>query len=66
MLDLDGHGFEVGVGSIEIGAAHEIMAAGTTQLATFVVQLVTATRTPSPILSGRILGNDRAGFIGIS
>jgi len=39
---------------IKIRATHEIMAARTTQLALLVDQLVTALRTPAPVLAGNV------------
>ena len=42
------------VGEIKIRAAHEIMAARTTQLALLVDQLMPALRTPPPMLAGNV------------
>ena len=39
---------------IEIRAAHEVMAARTTQLALLVDQLMPALRTPAPVLAGNV------------
>jgi hypothetical protein len=47
---------------IEIRAAHEIMAARTTQLALLVDQLMAALRTKPPVLAGNVFVGRRAGI----
>jgi membrane protein DedA with SNARE-associated domain len=41
---------------IKIRAAHEVMAAWTTQLALFVDQFMPALRTKPPVLAGNVIG----------
>jgi hypothetical protein len=57
-----------GRGSVEIGAAHEIMAAGAAEFAFFVVEFVAATGTPAPMFAGEVGGGKRAwggGVLGL-
>jgi hypothetical protein len=51
-------------GEIEIRAAHEIMAARTTQLALLVDQLMPALQTKPPMLAGNVFGRWRGASIG--
>jgi hypothetical protein len=48
-------------GSIEIRAAHEIMAAGAAKFAFFVVQFVAAAGTPAPVFAGDVGVRDGTG-----
>ena len=40
--------------SVEVGAAHEVVAAGAAELALLVVEFVAAARTPTPVFAGAV------------
>ena len=43
---------------VEIGAAHEVVAAGAAEFALLVVQFVAALRAPAPVFAGGIFAAD--------
>jgi hypothetical protein len=47
--------------AVKIRAAHEVMAARTTELALLVDQFVAAAQTKAPMFTGNILGRRRMG-----